>query len=156
MGIEQLNREESLDFMSRKRLVRLGCTHDNQPYVIPIYIAREGERLYAFTMYGQKIEWMRANPLVCVEADEMESLQKWCSVIGFGRYVELPKIPQMEQERRHAHALLCDGAHGWEPGYARTILHGKQHVLEPLHFRIDLTQIWGRRATPDRAETDTI
>jgi hypothetical protein len=36
----------------------------------------------------------------------------------------------------------------WEPGYARTIVHGKAHVLEAVYFKIDLDEVSGRRATP--------
>ena len=154
MIVEQMNREECLEFIAHKRLVRLGCAHDGQPYVMPIYVARDGDGLYAFTTIGQKIEWMRGNPLVCVEADEMDSLEKWCSVIAFGRYVELQKTPETEEERHHAHALLWEGPRAWEPGYARTILHGKERELEPLYFRIDIGEINGRRALPDNPEAE--
>ena len=36
---------------------------------------------------------MRANPLVCVEVDEVAAYDRWVSVIAFGRYEELPKPP---------------------------------------------------------------
>jgi nitroimidazol reductase NimA-like FMN-containing flavoprotein (pyridoxamine 5'-phosphate oxidase superfamily) len=102
----------------------------------------------------KKTKWMRLNPLVCIEADEMETLQKWCSVVAFGRYVELPKAVESERERHHAHALLWEGSSAWEPGYARTILHGKHEELEPLYFRIDVTEISGRRARSSETPTD--
>ena len=37
--------------------------------------------LYGFTTEGQKIEWMRANPLVCVELDEVENFDQWTSIV---------------------------------------------------------------------------
>jgi nitroimidazol reductase NimA-like FMN-containing flavoprotein (pyridoxamine 5'-phosphate oxidase superfamily) len=52
MPVEHLSRDECLTFLARQRLVRLGCACSNQPYVIPIYIARDGDRLYAFTTPG--------------------------------------------------------------------------------------------------------
>jgi hypothetical protein len=36
--------------------------------------------LYSFATIGRKVEWMRANPLVCVEVDEIVSRQKWQTV----------------------------------------------------------------------------
>ena len=148
MIIRELTREESLAFLANKHFARLGCCANDQPYVMPIRIARHGEHLYCFSTLGQKIEWMRKNPLVCVEADEIESLQKWCSVVAFGRYVELPKTPEFDKERQQAHALLWPDGEVWEPGYARTIVHGKPHVLEAVYFRIDLDEVSGRRAAP--------
>ncbi len=36
---------------------------------------------------------MRANPLVCVEVDEIAAHDQWVSVIAFGRFEELPEPP---------------------------------------------------------------
>ena len=36
---------------------------------------------------------MRANPLVCVEVDEVAAYDQWLSVIAIGRYEELPETP---------------------------------------------------------------
>ena len=60
---------------------------ENQPYVVPVYLTYDvlsgGEPcLYGFTTPGQKIEWMRANPLVCVEVDEVTAHDQWVSVIA--------------------------------------------------------------------------
>lgn len=148
MLIREMNREESLAFLAGKRFARLGCAWKGQPYILPIRIVQESNHLYCFSTVGQKIEWMRKNPLVCVEADEIESQQKWCSVVAFGRYTELPKTPDFEKERHRAHALLWPDGEVWEPGYARTIVHGKTHVLEAVYFKIRLDDVSGRRATP--------
>jgi hypothetical protein len=148
MLIRELSREDSLEFLAGKRFARLGCAWKGQPYIMPIRIARESDHLFCFSTVGRKIEWMRKNPLVCVEADEIESLQEWCSVVAFGRFTELPKTPDFDEERHRAHALLWPDAEVWEPGYARTIVHGKAHVLEAVYFKIDLDEVSGRRATP--------
>ena len=146
MLIRELTREDSLAFLAAKHFARLACAWKGQPYVMPIRIARESDHLYCFSTVGQKIDWLRKNPLVCVEADEIESLQKWCSVVAFGRYSELPKTPDFDRERHRAHELLWPDGEVWEPGYARTIVHGKAHALEAVYFRIDLGEVSGRRA----------
>ena len=35
----------------------------DQPYIVPIYFSYDGKHLYGVTTLGQKIEWMRSNPL---------------------------------------------------------------------------------------------
>ena len=55
---------------------------------------------------GSVIEWMRVNPLVCVQADEVMSPQHWVSVVVFGRYEELPHTPEWQREREFAWKLL--------------------------------------------------
>ena len=71
--IREMSREECLGVLARATLVRLACAHENQPYVVPVYLvfhASSGEEcFYGFTTPGQKVEWMRSNPLVCVEMD---------------------------------------------------------------------------------------
>lgn len=39
MLIHRMTKAECLDLLARSRLGRLGCAHQNQPYVVPIYFA---------------------------------------------------------------------------------------------------------------------
>ena len=148
MLIQELTRKESLDLLARTRLGRLACAQGPQPYVVPFYFAFNKHYLYSFSTVGQKIEWMRTNPLVCVEADEVVSPEQWVSLIVFGRYQELPDTLKWETAREHAHKMLRQNAIWWEPGYVKTILHGKERPLVPVFYRISVGQITGHRATP--------
>ena len=120
MLIEETTTQASLDLLARMRLGRLACAQGLQPYVVPFYFAYHDGHLYSFTTVGQKIDWMRANPLVCVEADEVVSPHQWMSVVVFGRYEELPKTPEWRSEREFAWRLLQQFAMWWEPGYVKT------------------------------------
>jgi hypothetical protein len=93
MLIREINIRECRDLLERLGAGRLGCARDNQPYIVPIYFAYEPDRLYGFSTVGQKIEWMRRNPKVCVEADEVISHNNWVSVIALGRFEELTDKP---------------------------------------------------------------
>jgi len=148
MIIQELTRQASIEILARQRLGRLACARDGQPYITPLFFAHDREVLYSCSTVGQKIEWMRVNPLVCVEADEIESPVKWVSVILLGRYEELPKTPEHEYARQLAYSLLQERPLWWEPAYVKTILHDKARDLELVYFRIHITQISGHRATP--------
>ncbi len=107
MVIHEMSREECLKVLAGARLARLACAYENQPYIVPAYLACHAPPggdacLYGFTTAGQKVEWMRANPLVCVEVDEFASFDQWVSVIAFGRYEELPGTPGCDDERSRA------------------------------------------------------
>jgi uncharacterized protein len=104
MAIREMSREECHQVLARGRLARLACAHENQPYVVPVYLAYDEASgcLYGFTTPGQKVEWMRANPLVCVELDEVAAYDQWVSVIAIGRYEELPEIPGSDGARLRA------------------------------------------------------
>ncbi len=153
MLIQELTRQASLDLLARTRLGRLACAQGIQPYVVPFYFVYENDCLYSFSTVGQKIEWMRANPMVCVEADEVVSPEEWMSVIVFGRYEELLDTPEYQGERAFAHTLLKGHAAWWEPAYVKTILHGTPRPLVPVVYRIRGLQITGHCAVPDRPVT---
>ena len=82
----------------RGEVGQAGLSHENQPYIVPVYLAYDDESacLYGFTTLGQKVEWMRANPRVCVEVDEIAAYDQWVSVIAVGRYEEIPEAPKAE------------------------------------------------------------
>ena len=155
MLIQELTRQASLDLLARTRLGRLACTQGTQPYVVPFYFVYDNHYLYSFSTVGQKIAWMRANPLVCVEVDEVVSPEQWMSVIVFGRYEELLDTPEYEGVRAFAHTLLQRHAVWWEPAYAKTILQGTQRPLLPVIYRIHSLQVTGRRAIPDQTPPET-
>jgi nitroimidazol reductase NimA-like FMN-containing flavoprotein (pyridoxamine 5'-phosphate oxidase superfamily) len=148
MLIQDLTRQASLELLARTRLGRLACTQGAQPYVVPVYFAYDNNALYSFATVGQKIEWMRANPLVCVEVDEVVSQEQWASVIVFGRYEELPDTPEWQGARAVAHKLLAKSAMWWEPAYVQSIHEGRARPLVPIFYRIRIVRITGHRATP--------
>jgi len=143
-----MNRQESVDLLARTHLGRLGCAQGSQPYVVPIYFAYNNSSLYSLTTVGQKIHWMRANPMVCVEADEVVSPEEWMSVVVIGSYEELADTPGYLPERAVAYNLLRGKPMWWEPAYVKTILHGTERSLVPVFYRIHVVQITGHRATP--------
>jgi uncharacterized protein len=151
--IQELTRQASLDLLARTRLGRLACAQGTEPYVVPFYFVYDNDYLYSFSTVGQKIAWMRANPLVCVEADEVVSPEQWMSVIVSGRYEELLDTPEYQVVRAFAHTLLKRYAVWWEPAYAKTILHGTQRPLVPVLYRIHGLQVTGLFASPDQPVT---
>lgn len=149
MHIEELAREASLDFLAHSRFGRIACAKDSQPYVTPFNFAYHDQCIYSFSTVGRKIQWLRANPLACVEVDEITSPQQWISVIVFGRYEELPATTEGHAAREFAFKLLQQRKLWWEPGYARTIFHGAPRPLDPVYYRLSIEEISGRKATPN-------
>jgi nitroimidazol reductase NimA-like FMN-containing flavoprotein (pyridoxamine 5'-phosphate oxidase superfamily) len=148
MLIKEMNQQECAELLARAHLASLACCQGNRPYVAPCYLSYSGDYLYGFSTVGQKIEWMRVNPQVCVEADEVVSQEEWASVIVAGHYEELPDTPEYQSARASAHDVLQKRGLWWEPGYVKTILHGAERPLSPVFYRIRITDITGHRATP--------
>jgi uncharacterized protein len=146
--IQDMTREMSIALLERTHVGRLGCTWDLQPYIVPFAFAYHQEFIYSFTTIGKKVAWMRANPLVCVEADEITNRREWQTVVVFGRYQELPDTPELGRLRTLAHDLLAKTAMWWEPGYVKTLHQGEERPLDPLYFRISIGEISGHQAFP--------
>jgi uncharacterized protein len=152
MFIHEMTEAECRSALQNATCGRLGCARDNQPYVVPIYFAFGGRHVYGFTTVGQKVEWMRANPKVCLEIDERISHNQWMSVIVFGHYEELPAQPKYDAERMEAHRVLKQHAMWWEPAYISDAHRESSHSIEPVFYRIRIDRMTGHRATPDEAE----
>ena len=149
MHIEELTRKASIDFLAGSRLGRLACANQSQPYVTPFYFAYHDQWIYSFSTVGRKIEWLRANPLACVEVDDIKNFEEWTSVVVFGRDEELTKTVEGQAVRDLAYKLLQQHKLWWEPGYARTVIHGAPRPLEPVYYRLSIEEISGHRATPN-------
>src|ERR1035441_3985440 len=132
MLIHDMTPQASIDLLARMRLGRLACAHEGHPYITPVCCAYDDNYLYGFSTLGQKITWMRTNPLVCVEADELVSPWDWATVIVFGRYEELPDTFMYEALRKHAYDLLQRQPEWWEPGFVKIVLGRKTRPMEPV------------------------
>ena len=147
MHIEELTRKASLEFLAGSHLGRLACVNQSQPYITPCYFAYHDQWIYSFSTVGKKIEWLRENPLACIEVDKIASSQEWTCVVVFGRYEELTDTVDCQGARDLAYKLLQQHASWWEPGYTRTVLHGTPRLLDPVYFRLSIDEISGHRAT---------
>ena len=156
MFIHEMSRAECNDALSQAKYGRLGCAQENQPYVLPLNFTFDGDSyLYCFTTLGQKVEWMRSNPLVCFEVDEVESHNDWSSVIVLGSYEELPDKPEFETARIRLQEFLQKRVMWWEPAYISQAHRDTPHSLTPIFFRIRIKSITGHRASADEHESAT-
>lgn len=151
MVISEINKQECRDLLARLGFGRLACARENQPYIVPIYFTYEADRLYGFATMGQKIEWMRSNPLVCVEVDEVLSRAEWTSVVVRGRYEEMPDTPKHQKMRQQAQASLEKRSTWWQTGIAAGRARGHFKADVPVFFSIRIDEITGHRASPDPA-----
>jgi len=149
MFVREMSEEECIALVSAGRLARLACSKDDQPYVVPIWYAYAGKFLYAFSMPGRKIEWMRANPRVCVQIDEISDRQHWRSVIVIGRYQELPDSAQWHHECLHAWSLLKKYPYWWEPGGLKPSPQPVVGASPHLFYSIHIDEMTGRTAVAE-------
>lgn len=152
MVISEMSDSESRDLLARLASGRLACARDNQPYITPIYFVYESNHFYCFATVGQKIEWMRLNPRVCIQADEIRSHFEWKSVVVLGRYEELPNDAEHKKAHTHAITLLANRSLWWQAAYATDQLRRHSGDPTPAVYCVHIEAISGHRADPDATE----
>ena len=144
MIIHELSPADCADVLSRTTLARLACCRMNQPYVVPVSFAYDPRQacLFSFSAIGRKVEWMRENPNVCLEVEDVEDRFHWTTVVVFGRYDELGDRPEQRELRQRALHLFSERSQWWLPGAAKpggTDHHGL------VVYRIHIDRMTGRR-----------
>ncbi len=148
MVIHEMSEKECREVLTRGSIGRIGCSLDNQPYVVPIHFAYEQDYVYVLSTLGQKIKWMRKNPKVCLQVDEITSPSQWASVVANGTYEELVE-PQFSDERAHARTLLQKQHQWWLNALGERQTRSNDALIEPLFFRIRTDSVSGLRTTTD-------
>ena len=148
MLIHELTPAECAEVLQRNNVGRLGCSKEAQPYVVPIQFSFDGDRgcVYSFSTIGQKVHWMRENPLVCLEVDDIQDRNHWQTVVIFGRYEEIQDSPEEAEARQRAEALFQQRIEWWLPAAAKV---GSRQRHAVVVYRIQIDRITGRRAARD-------
>lgn len=149
MRIRELSGLECSDILRRSELGHLACARNDQPYIVPIHFSFDPQRecLYSFSTVGQKIEWMRENPRVCIEVEDIQDKNHWTTVLIFGWYEELEDSGGDSTARKRAQRLFERRPEWWFPAAAKTD-SGEHHAIVIYRVRID--RLTGRRASRPR------
>jgi nitroimidazol reductase NimA-like FMN-containing flavoprotein (pyridoxamine 5'-phosphate oxidase superfamily) len=139
--IHTLTRAECDAVLVRATIGRLACARDGQPYLVPVQVAFDGYHLYGVATVGQKVEWMRQNPRVCVEVEEISDPGHWTTVLVFGEFEEVPVAEK--EARMWAQRLLESREAYWRPATAKVTTHER---ITPIVYRIRISNVTGRRA----------
>lgn len=146
MIIREMDKAECTAVIDQARMARLAVSRDGQPYVVPVYFAYAAPYFYSFTMPGQKIEWMRANPKVCVLIEQFMGGREWRSVVSYGTFEELPDRIGWKRERDHAWSMLEKHAGWWEPGGLKPMPGPVANASQHLFYRIEAETMTGRQS----------
>lgn len=82
--IKAMARPASDDLLTRVKYGHLGCSENNNPYVVPVHFGYDKEFVYIFTTEGRKSEIIDANPKICLQVEEVTDKDNWQSVMVVG------------------------------------------------------------------------
>lgn len=148
VNVQEISATECYAALTSSGFGRLACARDNQPYVVPIYFVVDDDAIYAFSLPGQKLDWMRENPRVCLEIDWVNHGDDWSSVVVVGRYEELGDTPDHYNQRLRALELLRSRAMAWEPRSRSAPNGAKTPSYTQVFFRIVVDRVTGFRGVP--------
>ena len=120
----------------------LGCAREGRPYVVPMHYAYDGECLYLFTTEGMKTGFIEANPEVCMQVEEIESVSRWQSVMVNGRAERITN----QEEKEHAMQLITSSNPALTPALNTRELDARERADDIVLYRIRPAVIDGRRA----------
>ena len=98
MLVHDLSHDECRQVLRHANIGRLGCALYEQPYIVPIHMYFDDDAIYSFAALGQKIEWMRQNPKVCVEVDDVTD----SDLVGYWRAADILNDPALSPSRKKA------------------------------------------------------
>lgn len=137
--LRELSYEQCEAILLRNRMGRIGIRDAEGVYVVPLSYALRQGCIYAHCAPGHKLALIHLWPHVGFEVDEIQSPEKWESVLARGRCEEL----QDEDEKFRARALLL-GAFDGELTQV-TSGHGHRTTLaDATLLRIRLDEVTGR------------
>ena len=138
--IGELTAAEIDEILRRQRIGRIGSESVGHVQIIPIVYGYDGSAIYGHSHFGRKIQYMRGNPEVCFEVEEVADPSEWRVIVLTGEYEELHHAA----ERDHALGLIRTQAGGGpfsEATYA-------EDPSDLVIYRIRITDRFGRFESP--------
>jgi len=93
MQVGEMTQDACRAVLTRNTIGRLGCSLENRRTWFQFVLHMRLITSTSFRPLVKKIEWMRANPKVCMEIDEITNRSQWVSVIAYGLYQEFAQDP---------------------------------------------------------------
>ena len=88
--ILKLGKSKCKKVLSNNYIGHLAYIDNNQPYVVPItyYYDDVTNAIIGYSGYGHKIKALRIKNVASIEVSEIDSVNKWRSVVVYGTYRE--------------------------------------------------------------------
>jgi uncharacterized protein len=141
LKIEDMAPAEMHALLQRQSFGHLGCARDGRPYVVPLNYAYDGKDFYFFTTEGMKTQFIRANPQVCLQVEEVIDSTHWRSVMVIGKAEQITQNEEMQQAMK----VITDRNPSLTPAISATQLDTWGRAVDIALYRINPEVIDGRQ-----------
>lgn len=141
LKVEDMTSAEMHSLLETVGFGHLGCSQDGRPYVVPMHYAYDGKELFFFTTQGMKTQFMKDNPKVCLQVEEVRDSSHWRSVMVIGRAERLTE----REETERAMQLITERNPSLTPAISATQTDAWGRGVEIALYRIQPEIIDGRK-----------
>lgn len=141
LKVEDMAPAEMHALLQRECFGHLGCARDGRPYVLPMNYAYDGKELYFFTTEGMKTQFIKANPQICLQVEEITDSTHWRSVMVIGKAEQLSTA----EETQRAMKLITERNPSLTPAISATQLDALGRAVDIALYRITPELIDGRK-----------
>jgi nitroimidazol reductase NimA-like FMN-containing flavoprotein (pyridoxamine 5'-phosphate oxidase superfamily) len=141
LKVEDMSPAEMHALLQRESFGHLGCARDSRPYVVPMHYAYDGKELYFFTTVGMKTQFIQANPMVCLQVEEITDSTHWRSAMVIGRATEITKPEEMQRAMK----FITERNPALTPAISATQLDALGRAVDIALYRITPEIIDGRQ-----------
>ena len=94
--VREMGNSWARETLGRLNYAHLACSRDDEPYVVPVHYAFDGDYVFIYTTEGKKSGILDSNPKVCLQAEDVEDNKHWVSVMAFGEVERVPDDARSE------------------------------------------------------------
>ena len=97
LKVEDMPPAEMHSLLQCANFGHLGCADNGRPYVFPMHYAYDGKELYFLTTEGMKTQFLKRNPQVCLQVEQVTDSSHWRSIMVIGHAERLTEPKETER-----------------------------------------------------------
>ncbi|MCL5128280.1 MULTISPECIES: pyridoxamine 5'-phosphate oxidase family protein [unclassified Algibacter] len=146
--MKDLTKSESLHILETNYIGYLSFIWENKPYSIPItyYYNKEDNCIISYSDEGHKIDAMRLNNATSLAITEIESINKWKSILVHGKFEELDGTFAQHQLHKFTLGLkkiIANKDHEY-PQFINDFPNKTKSYKAPVVYRIKILDLSGK------------
>lgn len=141
LKVEDMPPAEMHSLLQTANFGHLGCANNSRPYVFPMHYAYDGKELYFLTTEGMKTQFLKGNPQVCLQVEQVTDSSHWRSVMVIGHAERLTELKDTERAMQQ----ITERNPTLTPAISATQIDAMGRAVEIALYRITPEIIDGRK-----------